>query len=182
MYYVRKLSRPASLFKLRDLDNNFQNLQADFLGQDLRTSANTLSVWRSESLNQEDINRAINAALLASSQVNTSQFLIIDSDALKQAGIRTDDTQPGKTGYSGLEGLHTNLCDLTYEKIGRILQIYCKCCKDEQRTPKIDKKQFKQIIIRANEEQRLNMEALQEHMQKEIQQILDSEAKGSVQQ
>lgn len=98
MYYVRKLSKPSSLFKLQALDN-FQNIPADFLGQDLRTSANTLSVWRSESLNQEDINKAINAALLASSQVNTSQFLIIDSDALEQAGIRTDDTEPGITGY-----------------------------------------------------------------------------------
>lgn len=181
MYYVRKLSKPSSLFKLQALDN-FQNMQADFLGQDLRTSTNTLSVWRSESLKQEDIDKAINAALLASSQVNTSQFLIIDSDALEQAGIRTDDTEPGKTGYSGLEGLHTNLCDLTYEKIGCILQVYCKCCKDKQRTPKIDKEQFKQIIISANEAQCLNMKALQEHMQKEVQQVLDSAVKGNVQQ
>lgn len=181
MYYVRKLSKPSSLFKLQALDN-FQNIPADFLGQDLRTSANTLSVWRSESLNQEDINKAINAALLASSQVNTSQFLIIDSDALEQVGIRTDDTEPGITGYSGLEGLHTNLCDLTYEKIGYVLQIYCKYCKDEQRTPKIDKGQFKQIIISANEAHCLNMKALQEHMQKEVQQVLDSAMKGNVQQ
>lgn len=85
-------------------------------------------------------------------------------------------------GYSGLEGLHTNLCDLTYEKIGCVLQIYCKYCKDKQRTPKIDKGQFKQIIISANEAHCLNMKALQEHMQKEVQQVLDSAVKGNVQQ
>ncbi|MEQ2521574.1 hypothetical protein WMO24_14225 [Ruthenibacterium sp. CLA-JM-H11] len=173
MYYVRKLSKPSSLFKLRDTDN-FRNIQADFLGQDLRTSSNTLSVWRSESLDKKDIDKAINAALLASSQVNASQFLIIDSDALEWAGIRTDDTEPGITAYSGLEGLHTNLCDLTYEKIGNLLQVYCKVCEDSQRTPKIDKERFKQIIIMANNENCLNVGVLQEHMQKEIQKVLNS--------
>lgn len=171
MYYIRKLSKPSSLFKLQAL-NNFQNTHADFLGQDLRTTANTLSVWRSESLDQKDISKAINAALLSSSQVNASQFIILDSDSLAQAGIGTDDSEPGKTAYSGLEGLHTNLCDLTYDKIGKLLQIYCGICKDTQRTPKIEKGQFKEIIITANEKGCLNMTALQEHMLKEVQQIL----------
>lgn len=173
MYYVRKLSRPTSLYKLKALDD-IKNLCADFLGQDLRTSENTLSVWRSETLEESDLSKAINAALLASSQVNASQFLIIDSEALADADIRTDDSQLGKTAYVGLENLHTNLCDLTYEKIGRLLQIYCNICNDAQRTPKVEKSKFKGIIIEANRLGKLDATVLQEHMQKEIQNVLNS--------
>ncbi len=173
MYYVRKLSKPSSLYKLKTLDN-VKNLSADFLGQDLRTIDNTLSVWRSETLEAGDLNQAINAALLASSQVNTSQFLVIDSEALDDVGIRTDDSQPGKTAYVGLEQLHTNLFDLTYEKIGQLIQIYCDICNDTQRTPKIEKTKFKEIIVEASNQGKLNITVLQDHMQKEMQKILNS--------
>lgn len=173
MYYVRKLSKPSSLYKLKTLDD-VKNLSADFLGQDLRTTENTLSVWRSETLEAGDLNQAINAALLASSQVNASQFLVIDSEALANVGIRTDDSQPGKTAYIGLEPLHTNLCDLTYEKIGQLLQIYCDICNDMQRTPKIEKARFKEIIIEADNQGKLNMAILSDHMKKEIQKVLSS--------
>ena len=74
MYYVRKLSKTSSLYKIKELDD-VKNLCSDFLGQEMRTSENTLSVWRSATLEGEDLNDAITAALLASSQVTTSQFL-----------------------------------------------------------------------------------------------------------
>ena len=169
--YVRKLSKTSSLYKIKELDD-VKNLCSDFLGQEMRTSENTLSVWRSATLEGEDLNDAITAALLASSQVTTSQFLIIDSDALRDADIQTDDSQLGKTAYIGFENLHTNLCDLTYEKIGRLLQIYLRACNDESRTPKIEKDVFKKIILETNAKGVLNFTELQEHMQKAVQQII----------
>ena len=105
MYYVRKLSKTSSLYKIKELDD-VKNLCSDFLGQEMLTSENTLSVWRSATLEGEDLNDAITAALLASSQVTTSQFLIIDSDALRDADIQTDDSQLGKTAYIGFEKTH----------------------------------------------------------------------------
>lgn len=171
MYYVRKLSRPAVLQKLQNI-SDVNELYADFLGQDMRTSDNQLSVWRSETLEGPDIDRAINAALLACSQINVCQFLIIDSDALSSAEIRTDDTQPGITGYMGLENLHTNLCDLTYEKIGKLVQIYREICQDETRTLKVDKGVFKEVIHKAKEEGALNISILTGHMKKEVMALL----------
>ena len=75
MYYVRKLSKTSSLYKIKELDD-VKNLCSDFLGQEMRTSENTLSVWRSATLEGEDLNDAITAALLASSQVTTSQYRV----------------------------------------------------------------------------------------------------------
>ena len=173
MYYIRKLSKPSSLYKIKAL-TDVKDLCADFLGQELRTADNTLSVWRSETLDDAELNKAINAALLASSQINTSQFLIFNSSDLSNAGIQVDDTQPGKTAYIGCEHLHTNLCDLTYEKIGKLLEIYCKVANNSQLTPKIEKSMFKEIICEANKAGVLNMSALQEHMQKEVGNLLEN--------
>ena len=61
---------------------------------------------------------------------------------------------------------------LTYEKIGRLLQIYLRACNDESRTPKIEKDVFKKIILETNAKGVLNFTELQEHMQKAVQQII----------
>lgn len=171
MYYVRKLSKPSSLFKITHLQK-IGDLDADFLGQEMRTSGNTLSVWRSETLEKADLYKAIKAALLSSTQINASQFIIIDSDALAEAKIATDDHELGKTAYKGLEHLHTNLCELTYEKIGVLLKLYKDVCGLKERTPKIEKKEFKDIIHEANALNVLDISVLEEHMQKEITQLL----------
>lgn len=173
MYYIRKLSSTSSLYKLRD-PKCTGDICADFLGQDMRTSNDTLSVWRSSTLNEKDVEPAICAALLSSSGIRATQFLIIDSDSLKEFGICTDDSEPGVTAFKGSESLHTNLCDLTYDKIGRLIQIFRSACTDTDRTPKIQKDQFKKIIIDIDKRGQLDLDKLEEHMKKEVQKVLDS--------
>lgn len=173
MYYVRKLSKPSSLYKIQTLED-IKTIYADFLGQDMRTTENTLSVWRSETLNPSDLDNAIKAALLTSSQVNATQFIILDSEELASANIITSNEKPGTTAYKGLENLHTDLCGLTYEKIGALLQLYKKVSANPERTPKIEKKRFKEIIVEANSLGVLDATVLQEHMQKEIAKVLNS--------
>lgn len=173
MYYVRKLSKPSSLFKIQTLED-IKTIYADFLGQDMRTKENTLSVWRSETLNPSDLDNALKAALLSSSQLNNTQFIILDSEELASVNITTSNEKPGVTAYKGLENLHTDLCELTYEKIGALLQLYKKISTNPERTPKIEKKRFKEIIVEANTLGVLDVSVLQEHMQNEIAKVLDS--------
>ena len=142
----------------------------------MRTTENTLSVWRSETLNPSDLDNAIKAALLTSSQVNATQFIILDSEELQKANILTSDEKPGKTAYKGLENLHTDLCELTYEKIGTLLQLYQDVSNKPERTPKIEKPKFKEIIVEANDLGVLDTSVLQDHMQREIDKILKKSA------
>jgi hypothetical protein len=153
---------------------DIQTICADFLGQDMRTTNNTLSVWRSETLNPSDLDNAIKAALLTCSQVNATQFIILDSEALSRADISTSDEQPGKTAYKGLENLHTDLCELTYEKIGTLLQLYQDASSQSDRIPKIEKKRFKEIIVEAHSLGALDISVLQDHMQKEVAKVIGS--------
>lgn len=170
MFYIRKLSKPPNLQKIQ-LASDPANVPADFIGQEMRTSQNTLSVWRCESLDEEGRRDAIKAALFASSEISATQFIVLDSDMLAAAGIKTCDNA-GKTAYKGLDHLHTDLCELTYEQIGKLLALYHETSRLAGRIPKIEKKEFQQIVLEAYESDCLDENAMNDHLQKAIQKLV----------
>ena len=170
MYYVRKLSKPPNLYKIQQA-SDVSLIPADFLGQEMRTSGNTLSVWRCESLNTEDSMNAIKAALFASSEITATQFIILDSEMLEAAGIKTNDVL-GKTSYIGLNELHTDLCDLTYEKIGILLNLYHQVSTSQDRIPKIEKKDFQRLALEAYSEGCLDENAMNDQFKKAMEKLL----------
>lgn len=170
MYYVRKLSKTSNLQKIQN-NPSPSIVPADFIGQELRTKENTLSVWRCESPDEEGRKDAIKAALFASSELSATQFIIFDSDMLEAAGIKTCDTV-GKTGYKNLEHLHTDLCELTYEKLGRLLDLYYRTSHLKDRIPKIEKEEFKKIALEAYNSNCLDESKMDDHLRNEINKLV----------
>ena len=120
MYYIRKLSKPNTVNKLKNM-SNIEDAPADLLKQEWPTKGNTLSFWKCESLNNTvDTMKAI---LLSSTGIEKSRFIILDDNMLDQYGIKRDFSEKGKCGYVGFEGLHVNFCELTYGKIGNIITL-----------------------------------------------------------
>ena len=60
MFYIRKLSKKSNLFKIRDAVTN-SIIEADVLKQELGTTRNTLSFWKSEDIT--DLKNAMKAIL-----------------------------------------------------------------------------------------------------------------------
>ena len=172
MFYVRKLSKPPNLQKIQAASNP-SDIPADFLGQEMRTSQNTLSVWRCESLDEAGIHDAITAALFASSEIAATQFIILDSEMLEAAGIQTHDNA-GRTAYKGLNHLHTDLCELTYEKIGKLLALYHETSSLKDRIPKVEKKEFQQIALDAYKSDCLDEDAMNDHLQTAIKKLINN--------
>ena len=165
------MSKPTSLYKIKDA-KDIATVPADFLGQELRTSQNTLSVWRCENMDDIGYQNAIKAALFASSDIIATQFIVLDSEMLKAAGIKTQDVE-GKTSYAGLSELHTDLCELTYEKIGILLQIYQKASNLQGRIPKIEKKDFQDFVIEAHQNKLLDESGMDDKFRKAVGKLLD---------
>ena len=76
--------------------------------------------------------------------------------------IRVDISSEGKTGYKGFEGLHVDFCDLTYEKIGSILDMIIEISKDEKRIPELKKESIKTYIKEVIDAGLLNRDAIHE--------------------
>lgn len=172
MYYIRKFSKPSCVSKIKSLVDARQ-LDADFLGQDMRTSCNTLSVWKSTTLEAGDLNNAICAALLASNALETTSFIILNSEDLFKANITVDDGERGATGYIGRESLHANITGLNIGKVLKLIDIYRSTCLDAARTPVVKKGEFKRFVLEAEKAGSLNVDALQEHLRNSINRLLN---------
>lgn len=165
MYYVRKLSNVPNLEKIRNSDN-VGDLAADIVKQELGTTGNTLSFWKCDDL--DNLCDTIKAILLSTTGIKTAQFFIVSDSVIEKYGFIMDDSQPGSTGYKGFEKLHTNMIELTYSKLGLILQMLQEVFKDPENTPKLDKGKVKSYIREVKKAGLLNDNALQEQLKKEI--------------
>lgn len=171
MYYVRKLSNTPNLAKLK-LAENVGELGADILRQELGTTDNALSFWKCDSL--ERLKDTIKAILLSTTGIKTSQFFILSDKVVDKYGLKMDDTQPGKTGYKGFERLHINMIELTYSKIGTVLQMLNEVFKDSNCTPKLEKEEVKAYILEVIKSDLLNTDGLQDPLKKDIDKYFSS--------
>ncbi len=165
MYYVRKLSNNPNLEKVKWTEN-IGELGADILKQELGTTENALSFWKCASL--ESLKDTIKAILLSTTGIRTSQFFILTDEMVDKYGLKMDDTQPGKTGYKGFERLHINMIELTYSKIGTVLEMLKEVFKDSNNTPKLEKEEVKAYIMEVIQADLLNKDELQESLKKDI--------------
>lgn len=141
MYYIRKLSKESDIERLL-MQNLPDDIPADFISQNMRTHSNTLSVWRTPTLDQDsdEYKDAIRAALLAGTDFNKkSQFLIISDNDLAEYDIRIDDSEIGETGYKGHGNLHSNICQLTFKKLGDLIRVFSQSSQQPERRPVISK-------------------------------------------
>ena len=120
MYYLRKLSKLSTRDKLLTA-NKVEEIPADILKQEIPTTNNTLSVWGFETIDKKM--DAVRAAILSSTGISKTDFIVFDDDLLKSSNILIDGTEMGQTGYLGFGNLHVNLCKLDYAAIGRVLEV-----------------------------------------------------------
>ena len=172
MYYIRRLSKEKNAFRLKDAASA-REIESDFLGQELRTSQNTLSVWRCNSLETEDLDQTIKAALFSSNGIITTKLIVLCEDEIMAAGIQVNDA-PGKTGYAGLASLHSNFCNLTYERIGSFLDVSLGACKKSERVLTVQKNAFQEMIVDAHKNGKLIFTEMPEHLAKEAKRLLES--------
>lgn len=165
MFYIRKLSKKSNLFKIKTAKTN-ATIDADVLKQELGTRGNTLSFWRCDSL--DATKDAMKAILLSTTSIETSQFIIVDDELLKKYDIETDDSEKGNTGYKGFEKLHIDFCNLTYEKIGFILDMIKEAASMTERTPELKKDDVKKYIIEVKDAGLLNQDNIRPELLSDI--------------
>ena len=165
MYYIRKLSKLSTVSKIKNI-TSIDETPADLLKQELPTTGNTLSFWRCESL--DDVKDTMKAILLAATSIEKSRFIIFDDSMLEFYDIQRDLSKEGKTGYLGYENLHVDFCDLTYRKIGCILNMIKEVLDNEQMNIELSKECVKSYIKEVCDAGLLNEEKTDEHLLADI--------------
>lgn len=165
MLYLRKLSNNPNYEKIKNADE-IGDLAADILKQELATTNNCLSFWKCENI--DDIDDTIKAILLSTTAIKCSRLFALSDEIINKYGFKMDDTEPGLTGYSGFENLHINMIELTYSKVGTVLNMLREAFQDPNSITKIDKAKVKIYIDEVIKSGRLNKEALNDDLLQDI--------------
>ena len=116
---------------------------------DLRTTGNTLSLWRIES--EDDLPTAA-LALSASSKsdkIETISLVWMSEDLLRNKHIPIDEHSPGDTIVADLVGLHRDLYGITYKSLGDIASILMSELIDQKHYKRFSRSEVKKALAKA---------------------------------
>ena len=90
---------------------------------DLRTTSNTISLWRVDS--EEDLSTAMLAlaASSKSSRIENVSLVWFPEETLLDKNIPLDTNSPGDTIISDLVQYHRDACEITYQSLGDLASI-----------------------------------------------------------
>ncbi len=119
-YYVRKIARA----KWPETACDINSLPADAIS-DLRTTGNTLSVWRIDSLSDLDKAALALAASSKSDKIETISLIWIDEEEILHNSFATENSE-GDTIVEDLSSLHRDFVGLTYASLGSLSSLIIK--------------------------------------------------------
>lgn len=120
-FLVRKLVKRDKIYKIINEDIN--NISADIPTTEFRTTNSTLSTWRIESI--DDLQKAVLAIAVSSSEISRMDFIVIDTDILDQKKLSYKYTYAGSDiAVPDLQDMHCDIIDITVSKLIDFLVVY----------------------------------------------------------
>ena len=134
------------------------DVPADAITNCLKTTDNTLSVWKIES--EVELNDAILALATGLSQTSFSKidYVLIDDCKMRDNGLSVVE-HDGDTAFEAFIKKHKNITDLTYSKLGIMKTIIIDCINCDKHKF-ITRSQIKQLVKSAIESGKLQKDKL----------------------
>lgn len=117
-YLVRKISH-GRFQKICDAAN-VDNIEADVLSAELRTTDNELSTWVIN--NDSEIDKAILAMASSSDHLQSMTFIMLDEDSVRARELIINE-KLGNCPIEDLANCHRNISNLSYKALGDVLKI-----------------------------------------------------------
>lgn len=109
-FYVRKFARAKWNVLEKDSENIIENYNADTIANDMRTQGNTISLWRVESLSDQDIEPVLVINSLLGDTISKIDLLFIPEEMMGEYLLEQED---GDTVVSKYQHLHYNVVKLS---------------------------------------------------------------------
>ncbi len=169
-FLVRKVSRA----KWPDDVCELGNIPGDTVS-DLRTSNNTLSLWRIET--EDDLEKAA-LALSASSKTERIEMVSvvwIPEDIFIENGLSLEKSSIGDTVVFDLANTHCDICNLTYASLGIVAQTILREIIKEGRYKRFNKAHIKKILAKAYLDDRIEESRCKPSLIQEIKKVAENQ-------
>lgn len=112
-YYVRKFARAKWSLLEKGTDDIIDNYKADTIANDMRTTGNTLSLWKVDSLSDTDIEPVVVINSLLGDTISKLDLMFIPEQLIENYTLEQED---GNTVVVNYRNLHYNITQLTVGK------------------------------------------------------------------
>lgn len=121
-YLVRKINKKKNIDILQN-DLDFDLLSADMPTGELRTTNGTLSTWIINSL--DELDEAVLAIAVTSTKVSKMDFIIIDTEILRNNNLDFEQTYAGRDiAVPDLQDTHYDILNLSMGKLKNCVLVY----------------------------------------------------------
>ena len=149
------------------------DFSADAVTGDLRTQENALSFWRCVSDTAADLEDAVLAIAAGRDGLDKVDIVWLEDEDLQADGQSLEDTD-GRTPISDMVERHVDVRQLDYDRLGKVARrIVSAIATDQYR--RITKVRVKKILVSAVSGGRVNLEALSERIQTQLQRSLGTD-------
>ena len=168
-FYIRKIS-PAK-WPQKGEATAVCDVRADAVTGDIRTTEDTISLWRIDTL--EELDQAVLALASGGDKAVTYNVLTIPEETLLKYGFTLAETD-GNTPVDGLAKTHRDVVGVNYGSLGKFTQLIMEAINADKLCT-ITKKQVKSLIVKAYKNGDINRDKLKERMREEIEEELKKE-------
>lgn len=134
-----------------------EDISADAITNCMKTTKNTLSMWRIDE--EEQMDDAVLAIVSAHQHLDTIDVAWVKLNQLEEYGISMQDT-PGETPIADLVDSHVNIVNLTYSSLGKVAHCIVKCFSDNS-VKRYTRGSLKTLLQKAIESGRLKAERIE---------------------
>jgi hypothetical protein len=160
-YLVRKINK-AKWYQI-DIEHD-DNVSADAITNCLKTTKNTLSVWKVE--NEEDLDQAVLALVANQDYLDTIDIVILEETSLLEYNLNIV-ASPGETPVESLINAHRDISDLTFTKLGDVKNHIVERIRNK-RLKRYTVSSLKKLLQNSIEAGLLKKEDLKESIQQKI--------------
>jgi hypothetical protein len=139
---------------------------ADAVTADLRTTGNALSFWRCESPNGDDLKRAVLALAAAADRPDRLDVVCLDERAVTTSGLATKDT-PGDTPVASLRLHHVDVEKLDVVRLGKVALMVVAAHRSNA-GHLMTKRQVVDLVVQAVKDGLLKVADLKDKMKEEV--------------
>lgn len=157
---VRKINRA----KWMSGDNIKEPPAADAITGCLRTTKNTLSVWRIN--NEAELEEAVLAIVSGQDHLEAIDVVMLEDEYFVKCAISTEETE-GLTPVTDLKDTHIDLCSLDFWTIGMVAEHIIERIKKDK-LKRFREAELTKIIKNAIAKKRLELADLKEGIQKKL--------------
>lgn len=160
-----ELIRKVSLAKWKNsLAVGPDYISADAVTGCLRTTGNTLSVWKAET--PEEYDQSVLALLASLTSMETIDIVRLEAKELESNELELAETD-GDTRAKGLEGLHRDIINLNHGSLKSVAEIV-KAKVAENKSIRLRRQEIKVILNKAVAEGIVDIDALPDKIRAEL--------------